>query len=68
MPAGSYQLALRLADPEPRLRELPRYAIAFANVDMFDEETGLNQLDSTVSVSNGIEATYTGEHWFTPIE
>ena len=43
MPAGSYQLALRLADPEPRLRELPRYAIAFANVDMFDEETGLNQ-------------------------
>ncbi|MGB0647740.1 MAG: DUF4832 domain-containing protein [Bradymonadia bacterium] len=68
MPEGDYHLALRLADPEPRLRGLPRYAIAFANVGVFDDATGLNQLQSRVSVSNGGEATYTGDAWFTPME
>lgn len=51
LPAGSYRLGLRLADPDPGLRVDPRYAIRFASGSTWDEATGINQLDAMVEVS-----------------
>ncbi len=48
--AGTYQLALWLPDPSPRLQNDPRYAIRFANEGVWDAEHGWNLLGSlTVS-------------------
>ncbi len=44
LPAGAYQLALWLPDPSSALRDDPRYAIRFANENVWDAEHGWNML------------------------
>jgi hypothetical protein len=45
LPAGTWRLALHLADPSPGLRDDGRYAIRLANREfVFSEETGWNVL------------------------
>ena len=42
--AGKYVLSLYLPDPEPTLKDNPRFAIRLANEDVWDESTGFNTL------------------------
>lgn len=42
--SGEYNLCLNLPDPEPTLRDNPRYSIRLANQGTWDEEKGFNIL------------------------
>jgi len=50
MPAGSYQLFLSLPDADPVLAKRPEYAIRLANANMWDNNTGLNDLNHTILI------------------
>lgn len=51
LPRGTYRLSLHLADPSPRLRDEPRFAIRLANDDIpFSEESGANLLAEDLEV------------------
>lgn len=43
-PGAKYKLALELPDDAATLRDKPLFSVRFANLDMFDETTGLNVL------------------------
>lgn len=47
---GTYDMHLFLPDVYATLASDPRYAIRFANSDVWDDETGLNSLGATVTV------------------
>lgn len=48
--AGTYSLGLRLPDIEPSLHKDVRYAIRFANKDIWQSETGVNLLSNHITV------------------
>jgi hypothetical protein len=48
--AGTYSLGLRLPDIEPSLHKDVRYAIRFANKDIWQSETGVNLLSNNITV------------------
>jgi hypothetical protein len=51
LPAGTWRLALHLADPSPGLRDDGRYAIRLANRELaFSEDTGGNVLAEDVVI------------------
>ena len=50
IPAGTYQLYLHLPDAAESLAADPRYAIRFANTDVWDATTGMNNLHATVTI------------------
>ncbi len=52
LPQGTYQILLHLADPIPRLRYRPEYAIQLANQDIWEAQTGFNDLQHLLTVSN----------------
>lgn len=51
IPAGTYQLYLYLPDYSDKLKNDPRYAIRFANKNMWEESTGMNKLNAQVQVT-----------------
>lgn len=51
VPAGMYQLYLHLPDAYTSIAADPRYAVRFANTDLWDEETGMNALNASVEVT-----------------
>lgn len=51
LPQGVYQLYLYLPDAYASLANDPRYAVRFANADVWDSETGLNALGATVTIT-----------------
>lgn len=51
MPAGEYELLLKLPDPAPSLAARPEYAIRLANEQIWEEDTGLNRLLHTLTIS-----------------
>ena len=53
IPAGTYQLYLYLPDYSTKLRTDARYAIRFANKNMWDEATGMNNLNASVKITSG---------------
>ena len=63
---GTYELYLYLPDISPSLSDDPRYAVRFANEDVWDATTGMNSLHASVSVSGsamgvaqeGVERAY----------
>lgn len=57
VPNGTYQVYLHLPDAAPSLAADPRYAVRFANVDIWDASTGMNKLNATMEItaSQGIE-------------
>lgn len=61
VPNGTYQLYLYLPDLSPRIAADPRYAIRFANVDVWDATTGMNSLQAemTVTTTEDINQTET---------
>jgi uncharacterized protein DUF4832/uncharacterized protein DUF4874 len=50
IPAGAYQLFLHLPDADPELAKRPEYAIRLANVNMWEESTGFNNLSHTLHI------------------
>lgn len=53
-PPGQYELLLNLPDPEPRLRQRPEYSIRLANEKVWEEKTGYNKLNHTVTVESPV--------------
>lgn len=47
---GAYDLYLYLPDSSPSLSDDPRYAVRFANEDVWDATTGMNSLNASVTV------------------
>lgn len=50
-PEGSYDVLVRLPDPEVSLHDDPRYAIRFANLDIWEESIGGNMILENFSIS-----------------
>lgn len=55
VPVGTYQLYLHMPDKYASLAADPRYAIRFANTDVWDETTGMNDLHATVTIHEATE-------------
>ena len=51
MPAGTYDMFLRLPDPSVSLAGKAEYAIRLANSGTWDATTGMNNLGRTLTVS-----------------
>lgn len=65
LPEGIYSLHLFMPDPIEALRYRPEFAIRMANEGVWEEETGLNDLNHVVHVESGAGGTaYTGSNWF----
>ena len=64
MPEGLYYLYLHLPDPEPSLYGNPDYSVQFANRDVWEAETGYNNLYQPVEIKKASTAAYTGDIWF----
>jgi hypothetical protein len=54
LPRGAHDVALRLPDPSPRLRDRTEYAVRFANVDVWDAERGENRLGLETRVTASV--------------
>lgn len=52
VPEGTYHLYLHLPDKYQTLASDPRYAVRLANANVWDGDTGLNDLGATVTISN----------------
>ena len=50
IPAGTYELYLFMPDAYSSLESDPRYSVRFANPDVWDEITGMNNLNATVII------------------
>ncbi|MBQ7531649.1 MAG: DUF4832 domain-containing protein [Paludibacteraceae bacterium] len=53
VPAGTYQLYLYLPDAYTSIASDARYAVRFANNDIWDSSTGMNKLNASVTVTGG---------------
>ena len=56
VPAGTYQLYLHLPDAAETLADDPRYAVRFANTGVWDATSGMNNLNASVTVTEGTSA------------
>ncbi len=52
VPEGTYHLYLYMPDKYSSIAADPRYAVRFANVSVWDANTGYNDLGTTVTISN----------------
>ena len=52
VPEGTYHLYLYMPDKHSSIAADPRYAVRFANVSVWDANTGYNDLGTTVTISN----------------
>ncbi|MFT4153322.1 DUF4832 domain-containing protein [Parafilimonas sp.] len=50
MPAGDYDLLLNLPDAASSLANMPEYSIRFANDNVWEEATGYNKLNVTITI------------------
>ncbi|MBR1808034.1 MAG: DUF4832 domain-containing protein [Paludibacteraceae bacterium] len=48
---GRYDLYIYMPDAHASIAGNPRYAVRFANEDIWDEDTGMNSLNATIAVS-----------------
>lgn len=53
IPAGTYQLYLYLPDAYSTIASNPAYAVRFANTNIWDATTGMNNLNATLTVTGG---------------
>lgn len=53
VPDGTYQLYLYLPDAYASIASDPRYAVRFANTNVWEAATGMNKLDASVTVTGG---------------
>jgi len=59
IPAGTYHLYLHLPDMASSLAADRRYAVRFANVGVWDATTGMNNLNASVTVTEGTSGVST---------
>ena len=52
VPAGTYNLYLYLPDASDKLAADPRYAVRFGNKNVWDDNTGYNDLNASITISN----------------
>jgi len=57
-PEGKYKLALWVPDPSETLMNDPRYAIQFANQNIWDETNGFNILSDQVEITSSASGDY----------
>ena len=50
VPAGTYQMYLHLPDKYPSIAADPRFAVRFANTDVWDSSTGMNSLNASINI------------------
>lgn len=50
MPKGSYEILLNLPDPEPTLKNNPDFSIRLANENLWERETGFNNLQHVCEI------------------
>ena len=50
IPAGTYELLLKIEDSSSKLSERPDYCIRFANTGVWESATGFNKLSQTVII------------------
>jgi len=50
IPAGTYELLLKIEDPSSKLSERPDYSIRLANTGVWETTTGCNKLSQTVII------------------
>ncbi|NQV14422.1 DUF4832 domain-containing protein [bacterium] len=66
---GSYDMFMHLSDPVPALRYRHEFAIHLANEDIWEAETGYNDLGHTLTISSAAPGEdYSGELFFELIE
>ena len=53
VPAGTYQLYLAMPDTSSKLKNDPRFAIRFANQNIWESSTGLNKLNASITITQG---------------
>lgn len=53
VPDGTYQLYLYLPDAYASIASDPRYAVRFANTNVWEAATGMNKLNASVTVTGG---------------
>lgn len=53
---GEYKLYIHLPDADSILGERPEYAVRFGNIDIWESNTGYNDLKTTITVSNEVLA------------
>lgn len=54
VPDGTYQLYLYLPDAYASIASDPRYAVRFANTNVWEAATGMNKLNASVTVTGGV--------------
>ncbi|MDR0863838.1 MAG: DUF4832 domain-containing protein [Candidatus Symbiothrix sp.] len=64
MPSGTYDLLLNLPDPEPQLYGNPDYSIQLANENVWNKETGYNNLFQQITIGNFPSEVYKGDVYF----
>lgn len=65
VPEGTYELLINLRAPEPSIKNNPAYSVRLANVGTWEEETGYNKLNHTITVTNDAEVpAYDGDNFF----
>ena len=52
VPEGTYQLYLHMPDASSSLAANPKYAVRFANTDVWDATTGMNKLNASVTIQS----------------
>ncbi len=57
VPNDTYQLYLYLPDASETLAADPRYAVRFANANVWDEKSGMNSLNASIEISDGSSGT-----------
>ncbi len=67
--SGTYDVLLYLPDASGTLRERPEYAIRLANEDIWEPNSGYNDLKAAVTIDADAEGeAFEGERWFQPYE
>ena len=67
MAPGEYTLYLNLPDAAPSLHDNPNYSVRFANENVWETQSGYNNLLVTIQVKDDVSKTpYTGNSFFKP--
>ena len=53
VPAGTYQMYLHLPDAYASIAANPKYAVRFANSNVWDATTGMNNLNASITIQAG---------------
>jgi hypothetical protein len=65
---GNYKLYLNLPDPDEKIHQVASYSVRFANLNVWDSNSGYNDLNLNLTVNSSSNGTpYTGSLFFTPM-